>query len=73
MLPNSASGNGITNQGVREVQSPGAGFAVVLHGAQAVKEAVMKTNKASCVSVVFLHQIGLPVLLKCITIKDNMV
>lgn len=29
MLPNSASGNGITNQGVTEVQSPGAGFAVV--------------------------------------------
>lgn len=39
MLPNSVSGNGRTNQEVREVQSPGAGSTVVLHGARAVKEA----------------------------------
>ena len=39
MLPNSVSGNGRTNQEVREVQSPGAGSAVVLRGDQAVKEA----------------------------------
>lgn len=44
-----------------------------LHGAWAVKEAVMTTNQASCVSVVSLHQIQLTVLLKYAIIKDNMV
>lgn len=56
------SGNGRTNQEVREVQSPGAGSAVVLHGA---KEAVT-TYRDSCVGLqVFLFPS--PVMINCAT------
>lgn len=57
------SGNGRTNQEVREVQSPGAGSAVVLHGAKK-----LTTYRDSCVGLqVFVFFLPSPVMINCAT------